>query len=642
MIDADRNMFLEDVPLDEARSRLQAALSAAGRWGALPGEPVALAEALGRVTAEPVWAKLSSPHYHAAGMDGYAVRAGDTLNATETRPLRLRLDAQAYPVDTGDPLPPGTNAVIMIEQVEPIGGREIAIRAPVAPWQHVRLLGEDMVATELVLSVNHRLRPVDLGALAGCGYAAVSVRRRPRVVLIPTGDELVPPTVTPAPGQIVEYNSLVLAAQITTAGGLAETLPIVPDDRDRLRQTVRGAVAQGPDLILVLSGSSAGSQDYTASIVREQGDLLVHGVAVRPGHPVILGLVSGIPVVGVPGYPVSAALTGELFVEPLLARWLGSPPLHDRLPRVQAVITRPVVSPMGDDDFVRVAVAEVGGRLLATPLGRGAGVISSLVRADGLARIPRFSEGVEQGGSVEVMLYRPADDIGQTVLIMGSHDPMIDLWGQFLAASLPGYRLASGHVGSMGGLAALRRGETHLAGIHLLDPETGEYNLSYVRKYLPGEAARLVTFAHREQGLIVAPGNPLNILTFEDLPRARYVNRQRGAGTRVLLDYELGKRGIDPAAIDGYQREEPTHLAVAAAVASGIADCGLGVRSGAVALGLGFVPVGWERYDLVIPERYAEHPGVARLLAILEAPEFQQALAGQPGYDARETGQRRM
>lgn len=641
MTDADRNYFLEDVPLDEARACLQAALTAAGRWDALPGEPVALAGALGRVTAEPVWAKRSSPHYHAAGMDGYAVRAADTLHATETRPLPLRLGEQAFPVDTGDPLPPGTNAVIMIEHVQPAGASDIAIRASVAPWQHVRLLGEDMVATELVLPVNHRLRPVDLGALAGCGYAVVNVRRAPRVILIPTGDELVPPGTTPTLGQIVETNSLVLSAQISIAGGEAATLPIVPDDRDRLRAAVREAIGLEPDLILVLSGSSAGSQDYTASIVREMGALLVHGVAVRPGHPVIMGMVAGIPVIGVPGYPVSAALTGELFIEPLLARWQGVQPLHDRLPHVQATLTRPLVSPMGDDDFVRVTVAEAGGRVLATPLGRGAGVISSLVRADGLARIPRFSEGVEQGGAVDVLLYRSPEDIRQTVLIMGSHDPLIDLWGQWLAASLPGYRLASGHVGSMGGLMALRRRETHLAGIHLLDPDTGEYNVSYVQKYLPGEPARLVTFAHREQGFFVAPGNPLNIRAFDDLPRVRYVNRQRGAGTRVLLDYELAKRGISPAAIDGYEREEPTHLAVAAAVASGIADCGLGVRSGAVALGLDFVPVGWERYDLVIPERHAEHPGVARLLALLNDVHFVQTLAAQPGYDTRETGRLR-
>jgi putative molybdopterin biosynthesis protein len=634
----ERSFYLNDIPLDEARQRLARALREVGKWDALPGEPVSLAEALGRVTAEAVWAKISSPHYHAAGMDGYAVQAGDTLNATETRPLRLRLDEQAFPVDTGDPLPPGTNAVIMIEHVQEPEAGVIEIRASAAPWQHVRQMGEDMVVTELVLPLNHRIRPVDLGALAGSGHHAVSVRRQPTVVVIPTGDELIPHTQAPQPGQIIEYNSLVLSAQVAMAGGKARTTAIMPDDRAKLRAAVGEAVETRPDLILVLSGSSAGSQDYTASIIGELGELLVHGVAVRPGHPVVIGMVQGTPVIGVPGYPVSAALTGELFVQPLLARWLGLQAAYERLPRVRATMTRKVVSPMGDDDFVRVAVAQVGERFLAAPLSRGAGVISSLVRADGLAHIPRFSEGVDIGQEIEVMLYDSPQPAQQTVLMMGSHDPMLDLLGQFLAASLPGYRLVSNHVGSMGGLVALRRGEAHMAGIHLLDSETGDYNSPYVRKYLPNERVQLITFAHREQGFIVQPDNPLNIRSFDDLPRVRYVNRQRGAGTRVLLDYEIQKRGISPEHITGYEREEYTHLAVAAAVASGTADCGLGLRSGAIAMKLDFVPVSWERYDLVIPDAFVGHPGVAQLIDIVKSTSFKQALAEQPGYDTRETG----
>jgi putative molybdopterin biosynthesis protein len=696
----ERNIYLEDIPLDEARLRLETALRQIGRWETLPGEVVPLTEALGRVTAEPVWAKISSPHYHAAAMDGYAARASDTHAATETRPVKLNLtapplstgqetsplnplsahgegtsrradspspstergpggevDRVAYPVDTGDPLPPNTNAVIMIEDVQ-IVDDGILIRAPVAPWQHVRLMGEDMVVTEMVLPANHVLRPVDLGAIAGCGHHTVRVRCKPLVVIVPTGDELIPPGQPPQPGQIIEYNSLVLAGQIDNAGGRSQVTGSVPDDPDSLRQAISAALEQRPDLILVLSGSSAGSEDFTASIIRQMGQLLVHGVAVRPGHPVIMGTVGphpptpspkwgvegneaggrDIPIIGVPGYPVSAALTGELFVLPLLARWLGVQPLHDTLPRAQATATHKLVSPVGDDDFVRVTVAQVGERLLATPLSRGAGVITSLVRADGLARIPRFSEGIDIGSSVEVLLYRSLESIRQSVLMMGSHDPMIDLLGQFLSERLPGSRLVSSHVGSMGGLVALRRGETHLAGIHLLDPDSGTFNWPYVRKYLPDTPVQLVTFAHREQGLIVARGNPLAIRSIDDLPRLRYVNRQRGAGTRVLLDYELQKRGITPESIAGYDHEEYTHLGVAAAVASGIADCGLGVRSGAVALELDFVPVSWERYDIVVPDNHRTHPAVAALLEVLNTEAFRQALHAQPGYDTRETG----
>ncbi|MBL8154161.1 MAG: molybdopterin biosynthesis protein, partial [Anaerolineae bacterium] len=369
--------------------------------------------------------------------------------------------------------------------------------------------------------------------------------------------------------------------------------------------------------------------------VREMGSLLVHGVAVRPGHPVIIGYIENSPVIGVPGYPVSAALTGEVFVQPLIRRWLGTqepPPVT-----VRATLTRKLTSPIGDDDFVRVTLAQVGERLLAAPLSRGAGVITSLVRADGIAHIPRYSEGVDAGKPVEVRVYRPMVEVVKSVLAMGSHDPMLDLLAQFMAER--GQRLVSANVGSMGGLVALRRQEAHLAGVHLLHPETGEYNLSYVHQHLPDVPVRLATFAHREQGLMVAAGNPLAIESLDNLTRVRFVNRQRGAGTRLLLDYELKQRGIAPKAVNGYEREEFTHLAAAAAVASGAADCALGVHSAAQALGLTFVPVGWERYDLCIPIAHLRHPGVEALLELLRDDHFKHALAQQPGYDTRATGE---
>ncbi len=630
----DRNYYLEDIPLDDARDRLSAALEAAGRGQPLDGEMLPLTAASGRVTAAPVWAKLSAPHYHASAMDGYAVRSEDTRAATETRPLALTPE-QARPVNTGDPLPPGMNAVIMIEDIQQ-SGENILIYHPVAPWQHVRMVGEDMVATELVLPANHKIRPVDLGAVAGCGHHTVSVRRQPFVIIIPTGSELVPADRAPAPGQIIEYNSLVLSAQIQEAGGRAAVMDTLPDDRIRLTAALQAALQQHPDLILVLSGSSAGSRDFTASVLRKLGQLLVHGVAVRPGHPVIMGMIGATPVIGVPGYPVSAALTGEIFVQPLITRWLGLPSPIDSRPRAQAVMTRKITSPTGDDDFVRVTVAQVGDRLLAAPLHRGAGVITSLVRADGLAHIPRFSEGVDMGQLVDVILYRDLDLIRKTILALGSHDPMLDLLAQYVAIRFPGCRLASANVGSMGGLVALRRREAHFAGVHLLDETTGDYNISYIDKYLPGVPLQLVTFAHREQGLIVPWGNPLNVRSLDDLPRLRYVNRQRGAGTRLLLDYELKQRNIPPETISGYDREEYTHLGVAVAIATGIADCGLGVRSAAIALGLDFIPVGWERYDFVIPKEHQSQ--LEPVLALLRDAGFQAALAVQPGYDIRDIG----
>ena len=660
----ERDVYLHDIPLDEARTRFQVALKEIARWEPFPGELVPLADAAGRVTAGPVWARFSSPHYHASAMDGFVVRAQDTAGVTQTRPLRMQLlgpgadlptedlARPAQPVNTGHPLPLWANAVIMVENVQlldmdgnPVAtlqsaASHIEIRDPVAPWQHIRPMGEDMVATELVLPANHTLRPVDLGAIAGAGHTAVTVRRKPRVAIIPTGSELVPVErgQLPRPGEIIEYNSIVLAAQIAEWGGQPTRWNIVPDEFDAIRAAVADA-ARAHDLVLINAGSSAGTEDYTASVVADLGQLLVHGVAVRPGHPVILGIVNDTPVIGVPGYPVSAALTGEIFVEPLLARWLGRPPAER--PMIEATVSRRVLSPMGDDEFLRVTVGQVGDRVVATPLGRGAGAISTLVRADGILQIPRFSEGLEAGESVTVRLYRSPDAIARTVVAIGSHDLTLDLLAQFLAERVPGMRLTSANVGSLGGLVALRRGEAHLAGSHLLDPESGEYNRAHVRRYLPGREVVLLTLVEREQGFIVPAGNPAELSGWDDLQRGdlRYVNRQRGAGTRVLFDYELTRRDIDSASVPGYDRQEYTHLAVAAAIASGTADFGLGIRAAATALELGFVPLAFERYDLVIPREHYESALLRPLLELLSDEAFRTAVAAMPGYSVSRMGE---
>ena len=650
------SVYLHDIPLNEAKTRLDRALQEAGRAGVLGMEDIPLDEhAAGRVLAAPVWARISSPHYHAAAMDGFAVRAVETEGAMATAPLTLTYGPQAEYVDTGDTLPGWADAVIPIENIEPLEEsgelstsarrpHAIRIRSAVTPWSHVRAMGEDMVATQLVLPAGHTLRPVDLGAIAGCGHDRVKVARRPRVAILPTGTELARVGEPVGPGDIIEYNSLVLAAQVKAWGGQATRFPITPDEFEQIRERARAA-AHDHDLILINAGSSAGSEDFSARVVESLGDLLVHGVAVRPGHPVILGMIqpekagspAAIPIIGVPGYPVSAALTGEIFVEPLLARWLGRQP--EQPPTLKAQLTRKITSPPGDDDYVRVAVGRVGERLLAAPLARGAGVITSLVRADGLALLPRGSQGMPAGAEVEVRLYRSPAEIEQTIFAIGSHDISLDVLAQFLAGH--NRRLASANVGSLGGLVALRRGEAHLAGSHLLDPETGEYNLSYIHQYLPDTPVKVLALVGREQGLLVPKGNPKDIRSLEDLarPDVSFVNRQRGAGTRVLLDYHLGLKGIEASAIRGYQQEEYTHLAVAAAVASGRADSGMGIAAAAQALDLDFVPLFDERYDLVIPVEYYQGQLLAPLFEVLQEPAFRQAVAQMPGYDVSVMGQ---
>jgi putative molybdopterin biosynthesis protein len=633
-----RRYYLTDIPLDEARQRFWSALEQASALMPSPAEIVPLDQAQGRITAAPVWAKVSSPSYDSAAMDGVAVRAQDTIGATETSPVRLEVGAQAVWVDTGDPMPPGFDAVIMVEVVHEVDESTLEIQAPVPPYHHVRPLGEDIVATELVLPENHRLRPVDIGACAAAGLTELAVRRRPRVAVIPTGTELVPVGSPVKPGDIIEFNSLMLAGMVEEWGGEATRWPSVPDDFQMLKSTIEEAV-KGCDIVIVNAGSSAGSEDYTARLVEELGQLLVHGVAIRPGHPVVLGVVDGRPVLGIPGYPVSAALTCELFVKPLIEKKLGVPtPPRDK---ITATITRKVLSPMGEDEFLRVRLGRVGGKMVATPIQRGAGVIMSLVRADGLARIPRFSEGLKAGQEVSVELLRPIEEIEGAIVAIGSHDLTLDLLASHLRRLHPERTLASSNVGSLGGLMALSRGEAHLAGSHLLDEATGEYNVPFVRRYLKGREVVVMNLVHRMQGLIVPKGNPKGIASLEDLARddVAFVNRQRGSGTRVLLDYKLRGLGIAPQRIRGYAREEYTHLAVAAAVAAGRADVGLGILSAARAMGLDFVPLLSEQYDLVIPKEFYEGELLQPLLAIIRSEEFRREVEALGGYDTATMGQ---
>jgi putative molybdopterin biosynthesis protein len=633
-----REIYLEDIPLEDALARFWSALSRVGALAPLPAEEVRIDDALGRVTTEPVFARLSVPHYHAAAMDGIAVRADDTLGASETNPVQLQVDTQAIWVDTGDPLPPETNAVIMAEQVQDVGDGRLEILAAVAPWQHVRSMGEDLVATELVLPENHVLSAVDLGAATAAGHTCLNVRRRPRVAILPTGSELVEAGRTPLPaGAIVDFNSVVLAGQVREWGGAPTRLPITPDVRALILERVEAALADY-DVVIVNAGSSAGSEDYTASIVRELGELLVHGVAIRPGHPLVLGVASGKPLIGLPGYPVSAILTSELFLKPLLYRLHGLP--APARPSTTAIITRKLLSPMGEEEYVRVKLGQVGGRLVAAPLSRGAGVIMSMVRADGLVRIPRFSEGVHAGGEVDVELLRGMDDIRKTVVCIGSHDLALDLLSNALARRTPGASLASANVGSLGGLLALARGEAHLAGSHLLDEETGGYNVSYIQRHLADVPVVLVHLAGRVQGLIVPIGNPRGLRSLEDLvrPGVQFVNRQRGSGTRVLLDYKLRQLGIPPGALSGYEREQYTHLAVAADVAGGAADVGLGILAAARALELDFVPLFNEQYQLVIPREHYASALMSPVLAIIADPQFQSEVEALGGYDVTEMG----
>lgn len=632
-----RNVYLEEKQWEEALAEYLTYLAEVGALAHGRPEEIATDQTLGRVTAEPIYAHSSSPHYHASAMDGVAVQAMDTFGASEATPKQLKMGTQAIMLDTGDPIPQDYDAVVMIEDVHIIDDDTIEITAAVAPWQHVRVVGEDLVATEMILPGNHLIRPVDIGGILAGGITAIKVHPQPKVAILPTGTELVQPGDPLKTGDVIEYNSRVLGAYLQEWGAQPLRLNITEDRYDLLKATILEAVDQA-DILLINAGSSAGREDYTVDLVRELGEVLTHGVATKPGKPVILGAVKGKPVMGIPGYPVSAVLAAELFVKPIIYQKLGiaAPPVA----KTKATLSRKLVTPIGMEEFVRVKLGRVDDKIIATPISRGAGMIMSMVRADGIMRVPRQSEGFQAGDQVDVELIRSTEEINETTVVIGSHDIAVDVLANYLRKLYPEATLSSAHVGSLGGLNALKRRETHCAGTHLLDEETGDYNVSYIERLMPAGNNILVNLVYRDQGLIVAQGNPKGINELSDLTKEglSFVNRQRGAGTRVLLDYKLKELGIDPDQVHGYRHEEYTHMAVASAVATGSADAGLGIRAAAKALDLDFIPVVEERYDLCIPAEYWNLPVIQRMIKVMALPEFQAHVTDLGGYDLRDCG----
>lgn len=629
--------YLSNVPLEQARKEYTETLVKNGL--APQCEQIPVRESCGRVSFEPVYAKICAPHYHASAMDGIALRAELTFGASETTPVTLK-NTDYVVVDTGDPLPEGCDAVIMIEDVIYDENGAVRLYSAAAPWQHIRQIGEDICAGEMIIAAGVKISPAAIGAMIAGGVLTVPVVKKPVVGIIPTGDEIVPPNDDPKPGEILEFNSSIFSAMVREWGGEAKTYPIVPDDPDAIRSVLNSAVSEC-DMVILNAGSSAGRDDYAAQIIGEAGEILYHGIAVKPGKPAILACAGAKPILGVPGYPVSGIIVIEQLLKPLLE--ICSRAETKEAEYVEATLSRAVVSGLKYKEFVRVRLGRVGGRLIASPLNRGAGVVSSFMKADGIIEVPQGTEGFESGETVKVRLLRPAKELENTVVVIGSHDPLLDELANLLHIADNNMYMSSSHVGSMGGIMAMRRGEAHAAGIHLLDGQSGEYNESYVKKYLSG-GVYLVECVGRTQGIMVRKGNPKNIRCIEDIAAqgVRYVNRQKGSGTRILLDYLCKKQGVDTSLIYGYGREELTHTSVAAQIAADSADAGLGIYSAAQLYGLDFVPVCVEQYDLLISESAWGSEGIVKLLEILKSDAFRSRLEAMGGYTVDDPGKVRL
>jgi len=627
--------YLTNVPLNKAREDYMKLLIEKGF--APKTERISVCAACGRVTAEAVYANICAPHYAASAMDGVAVLAKATFGATETTPVKLT--AKQYTVlDTGDPIPDGCDAVIMVEDVVKNDDGSITIHAAAAPWQHIRQIGEDICAGEMILASHMTVSPSAIGAMIAGGVGEIAVLKKPVVGIIPTGDEIVPPCADPKPGDILEFNSSIFSAMVSQWGAEAVTYPIVPDRFDAIRAMVEKA-AEECDLVILNAGSSAGREDYSAGVIRELGEVLYHGIAMKPGKPAILGAVGSTPVLGVPGYPVSGIIVVEELLKPLIDHWLKTPEKQRRY--VKATLTRPVVSGLKYEEFVRVRMGYVGDRLMASPLSRGSGVVSSFMKADGILEIPQGREGYEAGAEVEVRLLCSEEKLEKTLVVIGSHDPLLDELADMMHVDNNGVYMSSAHVGSMGGIMAIRRGEAHAAGCHLLDTESGEYNLAFIRKYFPKGGVKLIRCVGRQQGLMVQKGNPLGITSFADIAKSgvRYVNRQKGSGTRILTDYLCKKDGLDTDEIYGYDREGLTHTSVAAQIACGSADAGMGIYSAAKLYDLDFLPICIEEYDLIIPDHAWESPMVQQLITTMKSDAFREKILAMGGYTIDRPGE---
>lgn len=611
-----QRQFLDVLDRDEAERRWRAAIDVA------PGreECVALEDALGRVLARDVRADVDVPGFDRSNMDGFAVRAADTFGASEEEPVRLRLNAETIPtgvapreevapgtstpIATGGMLPRGADAVVPVEQTDvDAEGRVVEVRRSVVPGAAVSFAGTDMGQGETVLFAGTRLTSRETGVLAAVGLARVCVVARPRVAILSTGDEIVQPGETMRPGLVYDSNGRILADAVRELGGEPRFLGAFRDDEAALRAALARAL-DSADLVLLSGGTSKGEGDLNARVVAElEPGILVHGVALKPGKPICLAASGRRPVVILPGFPTSAVFTFHEFVAPVLREMAGLP--ADRRETLPARLALRTVSERGRVEYLLVGlVRRADGALAAYPMGKGSGSVTAFSRADGFVRIGRNTEIVEADAEVEVTLVGRELPVADLVVI-GSHCAGLDVVAGALAREGLSVKLLA--VGSQGGLAAARRGECDAAPIHLLDPQTGRYNAPWLDASL-----RLLPGYTRMQGVVTRSDETRPTEALLDDPALRMVNRNRGAGTRVLIDELLGSRRPP-----GFAYEPRSHYAVAAAVAQGRADWGVTIESVAREKGLRFRPLRAEHYDFAIPADRWERPAVRALRRVL-------------------------
>lgn len=628
----EQEQFLRILSREEALARFEAALLPR----AIPSEQRRLGDALGAALAEDITAPIDVPPFDRSNVDGFAVRSADLSAAGEGAPVRLALNGEtihcgtaprlqvavgtATSIATGGPLPRGADAVVMVEHTQPAGPHAIDVRRAVSPGQFVSYAGSDIARGETLLRAGTIIGSREIGMLAACGIAEVKVARKPRVAVISTGDELVQPGEALRPAAIYDTNGAIVAAAIDENGGEAAFLGAIPDDEAKLEAAMRQALAN-VDMLVLSGGTSKGAGDLSHRIIGRLGQpgIIAHGVALKPGKPLCLAVCDGKPVVILPGFPTSAMFTFHDMIVPALRRMAGLPPRSDA--KVSATVPVRIASELGRTEFVMVSLVEGQDGLIAYPSGKGSGAITSFAQADGFLRIDALADQMPAGTDAEVTLFTPHVRVPDLVIV-GSHCTGLDLVTAPLAHA--GLTVRSIAVGSLGGLAAAKRGECDLAPIHLFDDKSETYNTPYL-----AEGLELVPGWRRMQGIVYRKGDK----RFEGLgakeavaaaladPACIMVNRNQGAGTRILIDRLLG--GARP---EGYWNQPRSHNAVAAAVAQHRADLGMTIAPVAHAVGLGFIPLAEEHYDFALVTARKQRPAVEAFLDALGSDEARAAL----------------
>lgn len=619
-----RNLYLKTVSVEEAYDKYYNLLKEKNILNNQV-ETINTVDSLSRITSEAIFAKCNSPLFNAAAMDGICVDSKKTKNASEENPIVLKLGIDYNIVDTGDCVKPPFDAVIMAEDVIEVDNETVKIIVPVSGFENIRPVGEDIVAGEMILESNHKIKPIDIGALIAGGITKINCYKKLSVGIIPTGDEIIDSIDNPKEGDIIDSNSYMIKALVESCGNIGKRYNIVKDKYDDIKNKVLESVDEN-DITIVNAGSSAGTEDFTVHVLKEIGEVVVHGVSIKPGKPVILAIVNNKPVIGLPGYPLSAYLAFDLFVKPMLIK------KSNDIDFIDAISSKRIVSSLKFREYVRVKVGKVNDKYIAAPLDRGAASQMSMVRADGILVIPKNSEGINASEISKVSLLKNRSELDNTLVSIGSHDILMDIVADLMAKNYNNVSLSSTHVGSMGGLLALKRGETIIAPTHLLNEDTGIYNIDIIKEIFGEGKISLIKGFNRIQGLMVKKGNPLNIKGIDDLTKCKFVNRQRGAGTRVLFDYKLKQHSIDSKLIDGYDKELTTHMAVAASVSSPYVDCGMGVKSAADSMGLDFIEIGVEEYDFAIETKNLTDEKVIKFIEVIKSNELIEKLKNIGGY----------